>query len=91
MVKGKSKAEKLSELYADATNEEIQEAWGVLKKLYGLLAQRAVTVFRPGQQVEFVARGAIQRGMVTKINQKSVSVKVGITNWKVAPSLLKVV
>mgnify|MGYP000249062928 CR=1 FL=1 len=53
--------------------------------------QIAVTFYK-GQNVQFDAktRGII-KGIITKVNQKTIVVKSGNCNWKVSPSLLEAI
>lgn len=55
-----------------------------------LREQGKARMFKPGEMVEFDARGRLWTGSVVKVNQKSVSVKCdGGMNWKVGASLLR--
>lgn len=84
------------------TREQISEAWDALKARHKNLQVMAATQFRAGDKVEFEGRrGRTQRGTVTKVNQKTVTVEVmqktlvagnfveRPTLWRVAASLLK--
>lgn len=84
------------------TKEQITEAWDALKIRHKNLQAVAATQFRKGDKVEFDdKRGRPLQGVVTKVNQKTVSVEVvqkalvagGFVNrpvhWRVAASLLR--
>jgi len=46
--------------------------------------------FAVGQNVEFTGkRGETVRGMIQKINRKTIIVKTDFVTWKVSPSLLR--
>lgn len=47
-----------------------------------------LAAFRPGDKVEFSARGRVHQGIVEYLNEKSVAVKVGMVRWRVAPCFL---
>ena len=79
----------------EMTHEQINEAWAILKQRFNNLTQAAAQSFMPGDKVEFDARGGrwggqTIKGVVSKINVKSVGVKAenGV-NWKVSPALLR--
>jgi hypothetical protein len=66
------------------TSEEIHEGWELLRRKSREIQSQLTYSFDVGDNVSFRTREAV----LTKINQKSIGVKVGIINWKVAPSLL---
>ena len=70
------------------TSEEIHEGWELLRRKSREIQSQLTYSFDVGDNVSFRTREAVLKGTVTKINQKSIGVKVGIINWKVAPSLL---
>jgi len=50
----------------------------------------ASLAFKPGQMVEFTARGTVKRGLVASINAKSISVTViDEGTWRVSAGLLR--
>jgi hypothetical protein len=50
----------------------------------------ASLAFKPGQMVEFTAKGVVKRGLVSSINAKSISVTViDEGTWRVAAQLLR--
>lgn len=56
----------------------------------------AKAAFSVGQEVSFIGKGVAYLGTITKINRKTIEVKVphsrlGFVNWKVSPQLLKTV
>lgn len=84
------------------SKEQVTAAWEALRVRNRMLEAMATTQFAKGDTVEFTGRGGkTLRGVVKKINQKSVSVDVkqkrmlgnmgadyNVT-WRVSPSLLK--
>lgn len=74
------------------TTGQIKEAWDALKARHSYVQGAAVRQFHVGDLVAFEARGATHQGNVTRINQKTVSVRVmetyGPVKWKVTPSFL---
>lgn len=78
---------KVSTLGVEATSKQLDMAIGLFRMLR---EKGAVNSLAVGDSVEFDAktRGMI-RGMVTKINRKSVKVcTLDGVNWKVSPSFL---
>lgn len=71
------------------TDAQIRQGFEILQTRHRQLQALAVHNFKAGDQVEFDHKGKAMRGVVTKINQKTVSVKVDWQNWKVAPTLLR--
>jgi len=70
------------------TNEELNEIVSEIKLRRTRLARLNTQRLAVGDAVKFAARGLVVTGTVTKINRKTVIVKDGYTNWKVAASLL---
>jgi len=70
------------------TNEELNEIVSEIKLRRTRLARLNTQRLAVGDTVKFAARGHVVTGTVTKINRKTVMVKDGYTNWKVAASLL---
>lgn len=69
----------------DELNRVVEE----IKLRRTLLAKDTARTLRIGDTVSFEGRrGETVFGQVTKINQKTVLVKDGMTNWKVTASLL---
>lgn len=64
-----------------------------LKQHHQQLTRQAMNQFRPGDLVQFRSKtGEIVNGVVTRINQKSITLhtKEGV-RWNVSPQLLKIV
>lgn len=78
-------------IFAIETIEDLREAQNALNVRSRELQRRAVYEFRVGDKVEFTTRsGEVVKATVTKINQKTVSVRAFEgTNWKVSGSLLR--
>lgn len=71
------------------TDAQIRQGFEILQTRHRQLQALAVHNFKAGDQVEFDHKGKALRGVVTKVNQKTVAVKVDWQNWKVAPTLLR--
>lgn len=70
--------------------EDLREAESALKVRWRELQRRAAISFRVGDKVAFTAKtGKTVTGTITKINQKTVSLRTIDANWKVSPSLLR--
>ena len=74
----------------DCDRDELSQASDMLKRAWSMEQQKAVNNFKIGDKVQFDAgnRGGIISGIVTKINQKTISVKTDTSTWKVSGSLL---
>jgi hypothetical protein len=77
------------------TNDQIRLLWTLLKEKHSTNARVATFTFQPGDKVSFMARGAKQVGTVTKVNTKTVGVRVmpyidsvRPVEWKVTASAL---
>jgi len=69
--------------------EELNRVVDEIKLRRTFLAKNTARSLRVGDTVSFEGRrGETVFGQVTKINQKTVLVKDGMTNWKVTASLL---
>jgi hypothetical protein len=71
------------------TDNDIRTAWDALKQRHSALKQAQAATFFVGQPVEFTARGVLHQGNVVRVNQKTVSVKVGAIKWSVGASSLR--
>lgn len=70
--------------------DELRELNELAVRAMKRLVAAAADTFRPGDLVSFQGRsGETFSGTVTKVNQKTVSVRVGHTNWKVSGTLLR--
>jgi hypothetical protein len=70
--------------------DELKELNDIAVRAMKRLIAAAADTFRPGDLVSFQGRsGETLSGTVTKVNQKTVSVRVGNTNWKVSGTLLR--
>lgn len=77
------------------SNENIRTAWELLRQRMRNNEALATMQFRVGDDVQFDAKGFTWTGAVTKVNQKSVSVRathigrVIPVDYKVPPSMLR--
>lgn len=74
------------------SQDELREVGKALNRRFRALQPSAAqSGFKPGDPVEFDARGQTLRGKVKKVNEKSVSVVPdgGGAEWRVGPSLLR--
>lgn len=69
--------------------DQIKACYQALNVRHGNVMAVQALAFRPGDEVEFDARGQMRRGTVTKVNQKTVSVQVGATPWRVGAAYLR--
>lgn len=74
------------------TNDQIKQAWALLKTRHTNNTAAAASNFRIGDEVEFESKSlrnfGTKRGIVKKINVKSITVMVGDQRWTVSPALL---
>ena len=71
--------------------DTLREVGNLVRRRWGDLQRRAVYTFRVGDRVEWDSKyGRTDRGVVTKINQKTVSLRAdsGVL-WKVSANLLR--
>jgi len=79
-------------IHSIQNNDELNQIIEAVKLQRTYLSRQTTRSLRIGDTVEFTGRGGrTVTGTVTKINQKTVIVKDGYTNWKVTASLLKIV
>lgn len=77
-------------IFAIDSLDELREAQNALNVRFRELQRRAAVSFRVGDAVKFQSKtGRTISGTVTKVNQKTVSVKTADSNWKVSASLLQ--
>lgn len=78
-------------IFAIDSIAELNEIQNALNVRFREIQRRAAISFRVGDAVKFQSRtGRTISGTVTKVNQKTVSVKaIDSTNWKVSGSLLQ--
>lgn len=77
-------------IFAIDSLDEMREAQNALNVRFRELQRRAAISFRVGDSVKFQSRtGKTISGNVTKVNQKTVSVRTADSNWKVSASLLQ--
>jgi len=88
----------IDKLESDA---DCKEAWALVKVRWDTIERHAVLNFSIGDPVEWDSKkGCVKRGIVKRINQKSVTVDVKAKDggdlfnkhdqtWKVAPSFLR--
>lgn len=80
---------KYSELNAMST-EDLRALNSTVVSILKHRVAQAVMTFNIGDRVSFVGRRGIRHeGVVIGVNRKTVSVRVGMTPWRVSPGLLK--
>lgn len=83
------KQEVVKYLWAINDRSEVKEFWDILKRRNRQIEEQLTTNFKVGDTVQFKGRhGIIEKGKVTQINRKSISVRTEKNRWTVAPSLL---
>jgi len=71
-------------------NDELEQVVDAIKLRRTYLSRQTTRQLAVGDSVEFEARGRVVKGVVTKINPKTVIVReAGYGNWKVPASLLQ--
>ena len=75
----------------DCTKEQLDEVYAIHQQARQHLQAKEILKFRPGMDVSFMHKGELHRGIVEKVNQKTVSVKVGAIGWNCSPGLLTVI
>jgi len=84
----------LVEIFSTLPHEDIREAWEMLRNRYKSLARKSMYNFGVGAKVQFKSKyGMMVKGVVTKINRTTVSVRAesgtSSVNWRVNPAVLK--
>lgn len=82
---------KLAEVLDGAKLDEMKGLYDVLRENWDRLVRLEAMRFRPGQQVQFLHAGQLQRGVVTHSNVTTVGVDVGGRGWRVGPNALTLV
>lgn len=72
----------------EADNDQLNALAQAIKMRRTQLARKNVFTLRPGDTVSFVGRGRTITGVVSKVMQKNVQVKEGLTMWRVPASML---
>ena len=85
-----SKQDAISYLWSIDSPEEISEMWAILKARSGQLRERNVFNFSVDDEVTFEGRrGQMLKGVVHKVNKKTIIVRVGHEMWRCSPNLIK--
>jgi small-conductance mechanosensitive channel len=80
----------IRKLVVDMNMQELRDLQDLVVIAMKRLQATATMMFRPGDRVSF--QNSIREtltGTVMKVNQKTVSVRVGTTTWKVSGTLLR--
>ena len=77
-------------MYQEWTNEQLMSMWQAVKYARERLGKKTVWSLTLGANVKFTTArtGRVHVGIVTKIKQKKVIVREGITNWNVPAAML---
>jgi len=74
----------------NADNETLNVIITQINRRRSALQEQATDSFMVGQDVEFTRKGGeIVKGVIQKINRKTIHVKADFVLWKVSPSLLR--
>ena len=73
----------------DLNVDQLHDVYEVYRKAKSILDQKKVMEFKVGDSASFVHNSQTLMGRVTKINPKTIVVKVGHVNWKCSPGLIK--
>lgn len=72
----------------ELTKDEVREIYQLYKNAHDVLSRMETVKYYPGMKAKFMARGSMREGIITKVNQKSISIKTDIGVWRVSPSLI---
>lgn len=75
--------------HAPMTDADLRTASQILRDRWDGLRRSQARKFAVGDRVSFEHQGSRLHGVVDKINQKTVSVRVGFAPWRVTASLLR--
>lgn len=77
-------------MYQEWTNEQLLSMWQAVKYARERLGKKTVWSLTLGANVKFTntRTGKVHVGTVTKIKQKKVIVREGMTNWNVPAAML---
>lgn len=77
-------------MFGDLTNDQLNSVVEAIKFARGRLIKNNIWTMCLGDKVKFVnRRGQTEVGSVVKIAKKYVSVKVGMTQWRVPANMLE--
>lgn len=89
MALTKTQKQKLTMLFADMDRSDLNLVADLHKQASRFVSARAAAKFTVGDEVEFTSGSSLIRGIVEKVNVKTVNVSVEFgRNWRVSPSLL---
>ena len=78
----------LSQFISKCTPDELDQVSNIVKYRRDFDRQKSKNAMFVGCNVSFVHKGVLHEGTITKINNKSVKVKVGLQIWNCSPNLL---
>ncbi len=80
----------IRDIFNVATIDDLRDINLAIKQRWSELESRAGLNFKVGDSVQFISRkrGGVQVGVITKINRKTIAVRVGYATWRVPPTML---
>ena len=83
----------IRDIFNVATIDDLRDINLAIKQRWSELESRAGLNFKVGDSVKFTSRkrGGVQVGVVTKVNRKTIAVRVGCVTWRVPPTMLSAV
>lgn len=89
MALTKTQKQKLTMLFSDMDREDLNLFADLHKQTSKFLTRKEASEFVVGDEVEFTGRSRLIRGIVKKINVKTIIISAHTgRNWRVSPSLL---
>ena len=86
----KSELNRIATLFAKMDSADSKVVADMYKKAASARQANIAAKFNVGDAVAFASkRGGMVKGIVEKVNRKTIKVKSGATMWSVSPSLLR--
>lgn len=77
-------------MFGSFTNDQLMSILQSVKYARGRLTKQTIYSTKLGDQVKFTGRsGRTEVGVVTKVAKKFITVRCGMTNWRVPASMLE--
>lgn len=77
-------------MFGSFTNDQLMSILQSVKYARGRLAKQTIYSTKLGDQVKFTGRsGRTEIGVVTKVAKKFITVRCGMTNWRVPANMLE--
>ena len=77
-------------MFGSFTNDQLMSILQAVKYARGRLTKQTIYSTKLGDQVKFAGRGGrTEIGVVTKVAKKFITVRCGMTNWRVPANMLE--